>query len=87
MSGKYILNNGTGELDIIPGQENKRTWLDKHEAKLGVPLNQPVLPFNPNEIKFNLPKTNSLNRNSLYSEISISPFDFVIPHFLQHNVL
>ena len=51
MSGKYILNNGTGELDIIPGQENKRTWLDKHEAKLGVPLNQPVLPFNPNEIK------------------------------------
>ena len=51
MSGKYILNNSTGELETMPGQEHKKTWLDKHEASLGVPLDQPVLPFKPQEIK------------------------------------
>ena len=43
MSGKYIFNAATGDLDIAHGQENKKTWLDKHETKLGVPLDQPIV--------------------------------------------
>jgi len=53
LTQKYISNGGTGELDIAPGQEHKKTWLDKHEAKLA---HQPTLPFKPEEIKPSRPK-------------------------------